>query len=83
MSAKYQKNWERVWAAWLGLVALSFALLEGVALVKREDGDTLSENTRRWIRTEHTWRSWGALGFVAGLVGFVVWFLPHIVFRAW
>jgi flagellar biogenesis protein FliO len=52
-------------------------------LVRREPGDTLSENTRAWLGTDKTWKTWGALGFVIALVGFVVWFVPHIVFHAW
>ncbi|MFG1602859.1 hypothetical protein [Actinoplanes sp. NPDC049265] len=62
---------------------MTFAVLEGIALVRRAPGDTLSENTRHWLGTDRTWKTGGALGFVAALVGFIVWFVPHIVFRSW
>lgn len=75
--------WAIIWAGWLAIVAVTFAVLEGVALVRREPGDTLSENTRQWLGTDRTWKTWGALGFVATLVGSVVWFIPHIVFKVW
>lgn len=81
MISKYQKSWARTWAAWLALVAVSFVILEGLALIKRKDGDTLSENTRTWLGTDKRWKTWGALGFVVALVTFVVWFIPHIVFK--
>jgi hypothetical protein len=75
--------WATVWSIWLAIVAVTFAVLEAIALVRREPGDTLSENTRAWLGTDKTWKTWGALGFVIALVGFVVWFVPHIVFHAW
>lgn len=84
MDDKYRKGWGRIWAAWLFLVALSFALLEGLALIKKAEGDTLSENTRHWLGIRAgKWRTAGAFGFIAVLVGFVVWFIPHIVWQVW
>jgi hypothetical protein len=80
---KVQGVWARIWTVWLAVVAATFAVLEGIALVRRQPGDTLSENTRHWLGTDRTWTTWGALGFVIALVGFVVWFVPHIVFNAW
>ncbi len=76
-----QRLWGRIWTIWLLLAAVSFAVLETIGLINRRPGDTLSENTRRWLGTDRTWRTWGALSFVAALVGFVVWFVPHIVFK--
>lgn len=80
---QYQSRWARIWAVWLAIVAASFAVLEGIALVRKKDGDTLSENTRTWIGTDKKWKTWGAAGFAAALIGFVIWFLPHIVFKSW
>ena len=57
--------------------------METIGLVDRRVGDTLSENARRWLGTDRIWRTWGALGFTATLIAFVVWFIPHIVFDAW
>jgi hypothetical protein len=75
--------WATVWGFWLALVAVTFTVLESIALARREPGDTLSENTRTWLGTDKKWKTWGALGFVVALVGFVAWFVPHIVFKAW
>lgn len=83
MDKNYRSTWARIWAIWLVVVAASFAILEGIALVKRKPGDTLSENTRRWIRTDKGWKSAGPLAFMAALIAFVVWFLPHIVWEIW
>lgn len=80
---KYRRRWGRIWIAWLIAVAASFAALEGTALAKRKEGDTLSEQTRRWAGTDRTWKTWGALGFTGVVAGFAVWFIPHIVFRLW
>ncbi|MDH6462070.1 hypothetical protein M2302_002245 [Micromonospora sp. A200] len=80
---RYTKTWARIWAGWLLVVALSFALLEGLALAKKREGDTLSENTRVWLRTDRGWKSAGPLAFIVALVAFVVWFIPHIVWRLW
>lgn len=71
-----------VWAWFLILVVLVFAVLEGIALANRRDGDTLSENTRRWIRLDHPnrWvRASGAILFAAAAFGLVGWFVPHIL----
>lgn len=75
--------WGAVWSAWLLVVAASFAVLESIALARRADGDTLSANIRRWLGTDKTWKTWGAAGFAVALIGFVGWFIPHIVWKAW
>lgn len=73
--------WGRIWGWWLAFFALSFAILETIALIDRSTEDTLSENTRRWLGTNKTWKTGGALAFIVALVGFVIWFIPHIVFN--
>lgn len=75
--------WATIWAAWLALLAISFAILEGIALWRKAPGDTLSENIRIWIGTKRGWKSAGVLGFIAGLLGFMIWFVPHIVWEVW
>lgn len=61
----------KLWYLWLGI----FAVVEGVALVRKDRGDTLSEHTRKWFRTDtkrgkFLWLSaWGA---------FATWFAVHI-----
>ncbi|MEV1109950.1 hypothetical protein AB0I95_15005 [Micromonospora sp. NPDC049751] len=83
MNDPYRRFWAACWRVWLALVAVSFAILEGIALYRRKPGDTLSENTRTWLRTDKGWRSAGPLAFIGVLVAFVVWFVPHIVWETW
>lgn len=84
MDPNYRKRWSRTWAVWLVLVAVSFAILEGAGLVNRKTGDTLSENTRIWLGIRKgQWRTKGALAFIVALLGFVAWFIPHIVWQLW
>jgi hypothetical protein len=67
-------NWNLVWVGWLAL----FGLFEGLALAdKKHDGDTLSERTRDWFRTEKS--QTGRRVFAAGWVTFAAWFLVHIL----
>jgi hypothetical protein len=71
-----------LWAAWLIFIVVTFAVLEGIALVNHRAGDTLSENTRRWIGlyAEHRWvRAAGAGLFAGACFGLVGWFVPHIL----
>jgi hypothetical protein len=82
-TARYRTLWAAIWRTWLAVAAMTFAVLETIALIRRQPGDTLSENTRHWLGTDRRWATWGALGFVVALVGFVIWFVPHIVFKAW
>lgn len=83
MDPKYRSKWSKIWIVWIALAAGSFAVLETIGLVKPKTGDTLSENTRHWLGTDRTWKTWGAGGFVAALIAFVVWFIPHIVWNLW
>ncbi|MFC4089341.1 hypothetical protein [Micromonospora sp. GCM10011541] len=80
----YRSRWAFIWSVWLVLVAVSFAVLEGIGLANRKTGDTLSENTRNWLGIRKgKWRTAGAFGFIAALVAFVAWFIPHIVWQIW
>ena len=60
------------WVTWLA----AFALVEGVALADKDQGDTLSEHVRKWFRT-HT--RGGKLAFAVAWLGFAGWFLVHIL----
>lgn len=60
-----------VWGFWL----LYFVVFETVALIDRREGDTLSENVRKWFRTS-TKR--GAWTFRLVWITFAVWFYFHI-----
>lgn len=71
-------------SAWIALLAAAagvFAVLETIALANRHEGDTLSEAIRRWlgVTPSRAGRRVSVGLFVAGLLGFVAWFVPHIV----
>lgn len=63
------------------VLALSFAILETIALIDRKTEDTLSENTRRWLGTNKTWKTGSALAVIIAMVSFVLRLIPHIVFN--
>jgi hypothetical protein len=68
------------WITWAAATVVVF-----VALANRRKGDTLSKNLRRWlgINPLRPVKRYTIPVFVAGLVGFVVWFVPHIVLSIW
>lgn len=72
-----------MWITWAAIALGGFAILETIALANRREGDTLSENIRRWlgITPPNPRRRILVPAFVAGLLVFVVWFIPHIVFN--
>ena len=74
-----------LWISWITCTLAGFIILEAVALANRRSGDTLSEYIRKWLGIyppSHIKR-FGTTAFVVALVGFVVWFIPHIVFQVW
>lgn len=73
--------------AWGGIIATGLAF-EAVALARKQEGDTLSEFTRRLFRTgdpevEGSGTRWGRLAFLVGWVGFSGWYLYHILWQVW
>lgn len=72
------------WIAW-GVATLgTFLALEAVALGNKYDGDTLSENVRRWLGIDppRPVRQVAVPLFVSVLAGFLAWFVPHILIVA-
>lgn len=65
---------ELLWALFTTLGFLIFAVAETVGLVSKRQGDTYSENIRRWLRRSR----YGMAGFVVLWTVFSVWFLGHI-----
>lgn len=63
-----------IWFVWL----LLFTVAETVGILSRRDGDTLSERTRAWFRTN---TSRGRVTFTISWVLFAGWFLWHILSR--
>lgn len=60
---------------WVGWV-LTFFIVEGFALRNDMPGDTFSEHTRKWIRTD---TKLGRTIFLVVFSGFAIWFLVHII----
>lgn len=71
-------NWSAVWVVWLSVAAVSFAALEWITFRRHQ---TLSENLRRWLGIEprKPLRRLGVPAFIAVVLGFAAWFIPHIV----
>lgn len=72
--------WVFAWIAWLVLGLL----LEGVALVLPDEGDTLTEQVwglTDWLRAQGAWGQAGAVSFTIGLVGFLGWMILHFTTR--
>jgi len=76
-------GWSWAWLAWLGM----FALLEGVALVRKAPGDTLSEHVWRWFATSRSAGSGQPSGWVRFrrlvLLSGMVWLLVHFLTGGW
>ena len=73
--------------AWGGLL-LGGLVFEGVALARKQDGDTLSEFTRKVFRTGDpevpgSGKKWGRIAFGIGWVGFAAWYTWHILWEVW
>lgn len=66
-----------LWIAW----GAAFLVIEGVALVNKQPGDTLSEHVWRWFRIKGKSPSWTAARF--GLLAFLVWLTGHLAFGLW
>lgn len=64
-------------AAWLA----AFGVAEGLALAERHEEWTYSAWIRRvlGISPSKWYRRWTSAAFAAVLIGFVAWFVPHIV----
>lgn len=60
---------------WGGVAALVL-FLEMVGIFGKTKDDTISEQTRKWFKTE---TPLGAAGFTVAWLGFAAWFLYHIV----
>lgn len=64
--------------AWLGWFAY-FIVVEGIALLDRREGDTLSEHVWKWLMPERGAMAW-RLRRVA-LLAFMAWLTLHFLTR--
>jgi hypothetical protein len=71
------------WVFWLGgLVLAGFAIPEINAITNKQTGDTLSENIRRWLRTDTPGGGYTWLGVWTTLLLILCWLGGHIM-RWW
>ncbi|MGH3388216.1 MAG: hypothetical protein ACRDOO_04995 [Actinomadura sp.] len=73
------------WIIWVAVTVVSFAVLEALAILNGPaHRDTLSDNIRRLIGVDPPSRARlvGIPLFLAVLLGFVAWFIPHILAMA-
>ena len=69
--------WEPIWVAWIG----AFLVIEGIALVRKERGDTLSENVWRWFSIKDRKPGYKTRRFV--LLTFLAWLVTHFLTGGW
>jgi len=65
-----------LWIAWLAL----FVVIEGVALVRKRRGDTLSENTWSWFCLRDNDGSTSCKVRRIAFIAFWVWLTIHLIF---
>lgn len=71
------------WALWLGFAVLGgFAGPEIYAILNKQDGDTLSENIRKWLKTDTPGGGASWLAIWLTLLSVLVWLYGHIE-RLW
>lgn len=66
------------WLLWLAVLLV----VEGVALLNRRKGDTLSEHAWEWFSVRDQSTAWRTLRFAGG-AAFLGWLLIHIVTGGW
>ena len=72
--------WGEWWAFWLGFLVLGgFAIPEAIAIANKQEGDTLSENIRRWLKTDTPGGGASWLAVWTTLAGILAWLLGHIL----
>lgn len=71
------------WAFWLGVLVLGgFAIPEAHAIRSKQSGDTLSENIRRWLKTDTPGGGASWLAVWLTLAAVLAWLGGHIM-RWW
>lgn len=71
--------WGVYWVFWLvGMVLTGFIIPELHALLNEQEGDTLSENIRLWVKPETPGGGAAWLSVVVTLMGILIWLWGHI-----
>ena len=74
-------NWSLFWAVFTIVPLVVFGIFEYLG----RHNHTYSETIRRWLGVDppNKRRRWAQVAFVVVLVGFDVWFIPHILLSIW
>lgn len=67
-----EPGYTAAWGFWIAM----FVVIEGAAIARREEGDTLSEHLRSWFATKGKPKWWLARRAVLGAA--LVWFALHL-----
>lgn len=68
------------WLFWLGCMVLGgFAIPEAYAIMNKQTGDTLSENIRKWLKTDTPGGGASWLAVWSVLFSILVWLFGHIL----
>lgn len=70
-----QRAWSAAWSIWAAAVAISFSVLEGLALSRRSH-PTLSRTLARWLGVNPPTR-WGRAAMF-GFAAFWTWMTVHV-----
>lgn len=65
--------WEGYWLLWFVAVVVTFAIPETIAIIRKERGDTLSEQV--WALLKTSWR----VPLTITLIGGCGWLLLHML----
>jgi hypothetical protein len=68
--------WTALWLLW----GAAFLLIEGVALLNKSIGDTLSEHFWRWLKAGDRAPTWLVWAGRAGVLAFCAWLGLHLSF---
>jgi hypothetical protein len=73
------------WPWYLAAVTIGFGLWETSAIITGHREWTLTYKIRTWlgIETGEPRRVWTSIVFAVAIIGFNVWFIPHIIFGWW
>ena len=70
---KLDSKYTAMWVIWIA----AFGVIEYAALKDKDKGDTLSEHVRKLIGTNTPGRNWENWIARAGVLGLLLWLIPH------
>jgi hypothetical protein len=75
-----RSKWSMYWLFWVfGMVLTGFVVPELHAILNKQQGDTLSENIRLWLKTDTPGGGASWLAVWSTLMAILIWLLGHIL----